>query len=56
MIYPINIKNQDDLQKICEQIKTDPRALAYLSPKSNILHFFADNIDCRAAAFLKQEL
>ena len=56
MIYPININNNDDLRKVCSRIKTDPRALAYLLPKSNILHFYADKIDYRAAAFLKQEL
>lgn len=55
-IYPVNVSNYDDLVKICTRIKADNRALAYLAPKSNILHFFADNIDYRAAAFLKQEL
>ncbi len=56
MIYPINIHTQDDLRKICALIKSDSRALAYLLPKSNVLHFFADKVDYRAAAFLKQEL
>lgn len=56
MIYPIKIQNDDDLKKICSLIKTDPRALAFLQPKANILHLFADKIDYRAAAFLKQEL
>ena len=56
MIYPINIHTQDDLQKVCARIGSDPRSLAYLSPKANVLHFYADKIDYRAAAFLKQEL
>ena len=56
MIYPININSNDDLIKACSRIKSDPRALAYLLPKSNVLHFYADRIDYRAAAFLKQEL
>ena len=56
IIYPVDIKNFDDVKKICSRIKTDPRALIYLAPKSNVLHFFAENIDYRAAAFLKQEL
>ena len=55
-IYPLNIASNQDINNICALIKTDPRALAYLSPKSNILHFYAGNIDYRAAAFLKQEL
>lgn len=56
MIYPLNIENDNDVKKVCERIKTDPRALAYLVPKSRVLHFYAENIDYRAAGFLKQEL
>ena len=55
-IYPINIFSRDDLINICSRIGTDTRALAYLQPKANILHLFAENIDYRAAAFLKQEM
>ena len=55
-IYPLNISSQEDINNICSKIQTDPRALAYLSPKYKILHFYAENIDYRAAAFLKQEL
>lgn len=54
-IYPLNISCNNDIKAICSRIKTDPRALAYLTPKSKIFHFFAENIDFRAAAFLKQE-
>ena len=56
IIYPVNVKNFDDVKKICSRIKSDTRALGYIAPKSNILHFFAEKIDYRAAAFLKQEL
>ena len=56
MIYPLRLENNNDVKKICEKIKTDPRALAYLVPKSRVLYFYAENIDYRAAAFLKQEL
>ena len=56
MIYPVNVRDSRDLLKICSRIQTDPRAFAYLSPKSNIFHFFAEHVDYRAAAFLKQEL
>lgn len=56
MIYPVNIKNSSDLLAITQKIQTDPRAFAYLAPKSNILHFYGEHVDYRAAAFLKQEL
>lgn len=55
-VYPINISEQEDLKKICSLIGTDSRALAYLQPKSKILHYYAEHIDYRAASFLKQEL
>lgn len=55
-LYPLNINSHDDIKRICERIKTDSRALAYLIPKSKMLHFYADNIDYRAAAFMKQEM
>jgi len=56
MIYFINIKNSSELLKITQKIQTDPRAFSYLLPKSNILHFYGEHVDYRAAAFLKQEL
>ena len=56
MIYFINVKNYSELLEITKKIQTDPRAFAYLSPKSNILHFYGEHFDYRAAAFLKQEL
>lgn len=55
-IYPINIFSREDLMNICSRIGTDTRALAYLQPKANIFHLFAENIDYRAAGFLKQEM
>ena len=56
IIYPLNVRDLEDLEKICSRIKTDSRAIAYLYPKSNIFHFFAEKVDYRAASFLKQEL
>ena len=56
MIYFVNVKNSSDLLAITKKIQTDPRAFAYLEPKSNILHFYGEHVDYRAAAFLKQEL
>lgn len=55
-IYPLNISSSHDIKRICERIKTDSRAPAYLIPKRRILHFYADKIDYRAAAFIKQEM
>ena len=56
MIYPVNVKNYSDLLELCNKIQIDSRAFAYLSPKSNVLHFYGEHVDYRAAAFLKQEL
>ena len=55
-VYTINIASQKDLRAVCSKIGTDPRALTYLVPKSRMLYVFADNIDYRAAGFLKQEM
>ena len=55
-IYPLNITTQKDIRDICAKIGTDPRAIAYLAPKSRILHIYADDIDFRAAGFIKQEM
>ena len=55
-IYPVDIATQRDIRAVCAKIGTDPRALAYIAPKSRMLHFYADNVDYRAAGFLKQEM
>ena len=55
-IYPLNITTQKDIRDVCEKIGTDTRATAYLAPKSRMLHLYADNIDFRAAGFIKQEM
>ena len=55
-IYPLNITTQENLRGICSKIGADYRALAYLAPKFRILHLYADDIDYRAASFLKQEM
>ena len=55
-IYPLNITAQENLRAVCEKIGADYRALAYLAPKFRILHLYADDVDYRAASFLKQEM
>ncbi len=55
-IYPLNITTQEKLRGICSKIGADYRALAYLAPKFRILHLYADDVDYRAASFLKQEM
>ena len=55
-IYQVNISNEDDLIKICQKIDTDSRALLFLKPKHKIFYFYAENVDFRAASFLKQEM
>ena len=55
-IYPLTITTQENLRAVCEKIGADYRALAYLAPKFRILHLYADDIDYRAASFLKQEM
>ena len=55
-IYPLNITRQENLRGICAKIGADYRALAYLAPKFRILHLYADDVDYRAAGFLKQEM
>lgn len=55
-VYPVNISGHDDMKRICAKIGTDPGALAYLTPKANVLHIYASHIDYRAAGFMKQEM
>ena len=55
-IYPLNITTQEKLHTVCSKIGADYRALAYLTPKFRILHLYADDVDYRAAGFLKQEM
>ena len=55
-VYPVNIENEKSLHAVCEKIGADNRALMYLTPKFKIFHIYADDIDFRAANFLKQEL
>ncbi len=55
-IYPLNVSSPEDMKAVCSRIGTDPRALGYLVPKSAIVHLYADNVDYRAAGFLKQEM
>ena len=55
-MYPVKINSVQDVKRVCEKIGTDPHALAYLVPKSNINHIYAEKVDYRAANFLKQEM
>ena len=55
-VYPLNVNTPEDMKSVCARIGTDPRALKYLVPKANTLHIYAENIDYRAAGFLKQEM
>ena len=55
-VYPVKISGIDDMRKVCAKIGTDSGALAYLIPKSGIIHIYAERVDYRAANFLKQEM
>lgn len=55
-VYPVNISSLSDMRAVCAKIGTDVRALGYLEPKSRMLHVYADNVDYRAASFIKQEM
>ncbi len=55
-VYPVRISGIDDMRKVCAKIGTDSGALAYLAPKSEVLHIYAERVDYRAANFLKQEM
>ena len=54
-VFPVNISAQGDMKAVCEKIGTDVRALGYIVPKSRLFHFYADDVDFRAAGFIKQE-
>ena len=55
-VYPVRISGIDDMRKVCAKIGTDSGALAYLIPKSGMIHIYAEKVDYRAANFLKQEM
>lgn len=52
----MRISGIDDMRKVCAKIGTDSGALAYLIPKSGMIHIYAERVDYRAANFLKQEM
>ena len=52
----MRISGIDDMRKVCAKIGTDSGALAYLIPKSGMIHIYAEKVDYRAANFLKQEM
>lgn len=55
-VYPVRISGIEDVKKACSKIGTDCGALAYLAPKSEMIHVYAESVDYRAANFLKQEM
>ena len=52
----MKVSGVDDVVRLCEKIGTDSGALAYLIPKANIIHIYAERVDYRAANFIKQEM
>ena len=55
-VYPVKVSSAEDVVKLCARIGTDSGALAYLVPKANIIHIYAESVDYRAANFIKQEM
>lgn len=55
-VYPVKVSSAEDVKKFCAKIGTDSGALAYLIPKANIIHIYAERVDYRAANFIKQEM
>lgn len=55
-VYPVKVSSAEDVKKLCAKIGTDSGALAYLIPKANIIHIYAERVDYRAANFIKQEM
>ena len=55
-VYPVRISGVEDVVRVCGKIGTDSGALAYLAPKSGMIHVYAERVDYRAANFLKQEM
>lgn len=55
-VYPVKVSSAEDVVKLCARIGTDSGALAYLVPKANIIHIYAERVDYRAANFIKQEM
>ena len=52
----MKVSSAEDVKKFCAKIGTDSGALAYLIPKANIIHIYAERVDYRAANFIKQEM
>ena len=55
-VYPVKVSSVEDAARLCAKIGTDSRALAYLSPKAEMIHIYAERVDYRAANFIKQEM
>ena len=55
-VYPVKVSSVEDMTRLCAKIGTDSHALAYLLPKSEMIHIYAERVDYRAANFIKQEM
>lgn len=56
LLYPVEIKNGNEMRLTIEKIGADMRSFAYFEPKREILKIYIHDADFRAAAFIKQEL
>jgi dihydropteroate synthase len=56
IVYPLNLSSSKELDAALERIGADPRAAAYIRPKRRTLSLYAEDVDFRAAAYVKQEL
>jgi dihydropteroate synthase len=56
IVYPLNLRSSKDLDAAVERIGADPRAIAYIRPKRRTRSLYAEDVDFRAAAYVKQEL
>ena len=52
----MKVSGVEDVVRLCGKIGTDSGALAYLAPKANMIHIYAERVDYRAANFIKQEM
>ena len=56
IVYPLNLSSSEELDAVLERIGADPRAAAYIRPKRRTRSLYAEGVDFRAAAYVKQEL
>jgi dihydropteroate synthase len=56
VVYPLNLRSSKELDAVLERIGADPRSAAYIRPKRRTRTLYAEDVDFRAAAYVKQEL